>query len=145
MIMKGRLLKDMDEIATALRNARTILIIGLSRDSRKDSNVVARALSKRYEVLAVNPAGDVSGFKTFTSIKEASGKLDKVDIVNIFRPSDETPDIVYEIIKSGIMPKVIWMQEGIKNNMAAKMAREHGIDVVMDRCIYKVARDNNLV
>ena len=86
---------------------------------------------KSYKIIPVNPSADeIIGEKTYKSLSEIK---ETVDIVNIFRPSIEVLEIVREAIK--IHPKVIWMQLGIINKEAAKLAEENGILVVMDKCL----------
>jgi len=141
----ARILTLDEEIVEYLSDARSILIVGLSRDENKTSNIIARKLSKKYEIYGVNPNGMVKGIVTFSSIEEASNEIKEIDVVDIFRPSEEITQIVGEVIESGLKTKIIWMQEGIKNVEAAEIAVKAGINVVMDRCIYKTMLHNNML
>lgn len=120
------------DIPHILRTCRTIAIVGLSGKPERDSHSVAEYLIRHgYEVIPVNPMiREVFGLRAYPDL---SSVPEKVDIVNIFRRSDQVPLIVDEAIK--INAKVIWMQLGIVNEEAAQKAREAGLQVVMNRCI----------
>jgi predicted CoA-binding protein len=126
-----------EEINSVLNNHKTVAIVGLSRDPAKASHRVARYLqSVGYRVIPVNPfADEILGEKAYNSLLEVP---ETIEIVDIFRPSEDVPPIVEEAIqlkkKRGI-PNVIWMQLGIVNEEAAERAREAGFTVVMNRCI----------
>lgn len=116
---------------------QTVAVVGLSRDCSKPSHRVARYLqSVSYRVIPVNPFIDyVLGEKSYKSLLEVP---ETIDIVDIFRPSDKVLPIVDQAIKlkkeSGF-PKVIWMQQGIINQQAAKRAKQAEFKVVMNRCM----------
>jgi predicted CoA-binding protein len=120
------------DIPHILRTCRTIAIVGLSGKPERDSHSVAEYLIRHgYKVIPVNPMiREVFGLRAYPDLSSVS---EKVDIVNIFRRSDQVPPIVDEAIK--INAKVIWMQLGIVNEEAAQKAREAGLQVVMNRCI----------
>lgn len=109
-------------------------MVGLSAKPDKPSYRVASYLKENgYKIIPVNPGireilGEVS-YPDLSSIPKP------VDVVNIFRRSEEVPAIVEEAIKIG--SKVVWMQEGVTNEEAAVRAREAGLLVVMDRCMLK--------
>lgn len=111
-----------------------VAVVGVSRDPRKDSYRVAQYLdSQGYEIEPVNPtATELLGRKAHATLAELKGK---VDIVDIFRPSEDVPAIVDAAIEAGA--KVIWMQEGIRHSEAAAKARAHGMAVVEDHCLMK--------
>ncbi|MCW4015422.1 MAG: CoA-binding protein [Candidatus Bathyarchaeota archaeon] len=125
------------EIKSVLESYRTVAVVGLSRNPVKASHKVARYLqSVGYRVIPVNPFVDKllgeSSYKSLLDIPE------KVDIIDIFRPSGDVSTLVDEAItlkKKVGSPKVIWMQLGIVNEDAARRAKEAGFTVVMDRCI----------
>lgn len=118
--------------STILSNARSIAIVGLSPKQERPSNDVAQYLIKAgYTVYPVNPGQDsILGLKCYPSLYDIP---DPIDIVNIFRRSSEVLPIVEAAV--GIGASTVWMQEGIVNNEAADYAEEHGLQVVMDRCI----------
>ncbi len=120
------------EIKKILEEAKTIAIVGLSKDPEKTSYRVAQYLKiNGYKIIPVNPSGgEILGEKCYTSLKEIP---EIVDIVNIFRKPEALAEVVDEAIE--IKPKVIWMQLGLANNKAAEKACEHGIKVIMNKCI----------
>lgn len=126
-----------EEIRSVLKTCRTVAVVGLSRNPAKDSYRVAHYLqSVGYRVIPVNPfADEILGEKCYKSLLDVP---ETIEVVDIFRPSEDVPSIVEEAIelknKLGT-PKVIWMQLGIVNEEAARQAREAGITVVMDRCM----------
>jgi uncharacterized protein len=126
-----------DHILELLRNAKTIAVVGLSDSPLRPSfGVSAYMQSQGYRIIPVNPMCDeVLGEKSYKSLLEVP---DKVDIVNIFRRSEFVPPIVDQAIQ--IKAPAIWMQESVIHNQAAEKARQHGIFVVMDKCILKEHR-----
>ena len=124
----------MDEILIKLilENSKTIAVIGCSSNPEKAAHRIPKYMQEHgYKIISVNPNSDnILGEKTFKSISDVK---EKVDIVNIFRPSEDCLEVVKEAIK--IKPKVIWMQSGIINEDAKKLAEQHGMKVVMDRCL----------
>ncbi len=126
-----------EEIKSVLERYRTVAVVGLSRNPAKASYRVAQYLqSVGYHIIPVNPfADEILGEKCYKSLLEVP---ETIDIVDIFRPSEDVPAIVEEAItiKNRVgSPKVIWMRLGIVNEEAAKRAREAGFTVVMDRCM----------
>ena len=117
-----------------LNKARVIAVVGLSENKSRASYRVGKFLIGRgYKVISVNPRYEtVLGLKSYSSLLDIP---DDVDIVDIFRKSEAVDEIVADAIKIGA--KVIWMQEGVINENAAKEAKDAGLEVVMDRCIYK--------
>ena len=112
---------------------RTIAIVGASPDSKKTSNIIMKYLRNTgYKVFPVNPVTDnkiIHGepvYKKLTDIK------DHVGIVNVFRPSEEAEEIAKQTIE--ISANVLWLQLGIHNENAAKIAEDAGLKVVMNRC-----------
>jgi predicted CoA-binding protein len=111
-----------------------IAIIGLSPDEGRASNRVGAYLKKQgYKIIPVNPTEKV--ILEEVSYPNLTAVPDKVDVVDIFRRSEQVLPIVEEAIKIGA--KVIWMQEGINNEEAAKIARDAGLKVVVNKCMYK--------
>ncbi|MEM0092545.1 MAG: CoA-binding protein, partial [Saccharolobus sp.] len=91
-----------------------------------------------YNVIPVNPsANEILGKKSYPTILDIP---EKIEVVEIFRPSNEVPKIVDQVLervkKVGDV-KVIWMQEGIRNDDSAEKARKAGLIVIQDRCMYK--------
>ncbi|MFA7383467.1 MAG: CoA-binding protein [Desulfurivibrionaceae bacterium] len=129
------LLDDLPAIKNLLATAQTIAVVGLSPKESRPSNMVARyLLAAGYTVIPVNPGQeeilDLPCYPSLTAIPC------QVDIVNIFRRSEEVPPIVAEAIAIGA--KGVWMQEGVVHAEAARTAKAAGLVVVMDRCIKTV-------
>jgi predicted CoA-binding protein len=120
-----------DEI---LRDCRTIAVVGLSSNPARPSFEVASYMKTQgYRVIPVNPnETNVLAEAAYPLLAAVPGTI---DLVNIFRKSEEVLPIVEDTIARGA--KAIWMQEGITNEQAALRARESGLLVVMDRCWLK--------
>jgi len=120
--------------ATILNNYRIIAMVGLSPDPNRPSHRVAKYLiNQGYKVIPVNPdAQEILGTRSYSNM---SSIPETIDIVDIFRRSEEVMPIVDEAIKVGA--KAVWMQEGVVNEEAASKAQDAGLLVVMDRCMLK--------
>ncbi len=126
-----------DPIAELLRTARVIAVVGLSSRRRRPSFGVAQFLqSVGYRIIPVNPnETEVLGEKAFARLEDIR---EKIDIVDIFRRSEEVPPVVESAIRLGA--KAVWMQEGVVHPQSAEHARHAGLFVVMDACILKEHR-----
>jgi len=130
-----------DDVKEILTKYRTVAVVGLSRDPSKDSYSVAEYLqSQGFRVMPVNPTADeILGEKCYKSLLNMPADVQRtVEIVDVFRPSSETPAIVEQAVRLKELydkPYVVWMQLGIVNEQAAEMARQAGITVVMNRCM----------
>lgn len=115
-----------------LLSTNTVASVGLSSNDEKESYWIVFFLKEMgYRMIPVNPkATEIFGEKAYPSLLDVP---DKVDVVQIFRKPEDVPPIVEDAIKIGA--KVVWMQEGIVNEEAARMAREAGLQVVMDACM----------
>lgn len=115
-----------------LSHAKTIAVIGLSADESKPSHYVSAYMQQHgYKLYPVNPAiAEVLGERAYPSL---AALPIKPDIVNVFRLPNAIPAIVDEMIALGLPS--LWVQQGIVNVEAGARAEEHGIRVVMDRCI----------
>jgi thioredoxin len=125
-----------------LMTSRVIAIVGLSKDPNKDSYPVAAYLQSRgYEVIPVNPtATQILGRKAYPSLLDIPDELAKtIDIVDIFRPSDQVSPIVDQVIrlreKYGKNPRAVWMQLGIESPEAAAKATKAGLAVTQNMCV----------
>lgn len=123
-----------DEMRTLLKKVRTIAVLGLSPQPARPSYFVAKAMqSFGYHIIPVRPAvSEVLGEKAYATLADVP---EKVDLVDIFRAAEHLDSIVDECLRLNI--PAIWIQEGIVNEAAAQKARDAGMTVVMDRCIYK--------
>ena len=112
---------------------RNIAVVGMSNTEGKPANFVPKYLIENgYNVIPVNPTtSEVLGRKSYASISDVP---EQVDIIDVFRRSEDVPIIVEDAInKKGV--KVIWMQSGIYNEEAERRAKVNGIDVVFNRCM----------
>ncbi len=123
-----------DSITAILERYKTLAVVGLSpKLSRPSHGVAAYMMARGYRIIPVNPnAQSVFGEKSYNSLEEVPGP---VEIVVIFRRSEYVPEIVEGALRKGA--KVIWMQEGVTHEEAARRAREAGLAVIQDRCILK--------
>ena len=123
-----------DEIGELLKNARTIAVVGLSDSPMRTSYGVSKYMQAQgYRIIPVNPQISRSlGEKAYASLSEVR---ETIDLVNVFRRAEYVPELVDEAIRLKL--PAIWLQEGVIHEAAAKKARQSGILVVMDRCIYK--------
>ncbi len=124
----------MNQISEILHSCRTIAVVGLSGKRYRPSYGVAEYLKRSgYKIVPVNPMEtEVLGERAYPDLDSVPGPVDMVDI---FRRSEFVPEIVEAAIRKGA--KVIWMQEGVIHEAAARRAEEAGLKVVMDRCILK--------
>ena len=131
------------DTAKILKKYQVIAVIGCSRDVTKDAHTVpAYIKSKGYLVIPVNPSGeDILGQKSYKSISEIPyGLKDKIEVINIFRPSPELLGIIQSILKEkSSLPslKVIWAQLGIQDDSAKALAEQNGLIFVQNRCMMR--------
>ncbi len=135
MTGKGSQVVTDEEIRKILETVRTIAVVGFSANPARPSNSVSRFLvSKGYRVIPVNPglAGQVHlGETVRASLSEIGGGVDMVDI---FRRSEEVLPVVQEAVDALPDAGVIWMQLGVRNPDAAALAEARGLQVVQNRC-----------
>ncbi len=126
---------DLSIIEKALQS-KTIAVVGLSRSEDKAAYRIPSYLkSVGYKIIPVNPnaAGQtILGEKVYSSLSEIP---EKIDVVEVFRPSEEVLSIAEQVLKLKIKPKFFWMQAGIENNEAKQLLENNGVEVVMDRCM----------
>jgi len=120
-----------------LSKYRNVAVVGLSPNQERPSHRIAKYLAEQgYNIIPINPnAQQILGKASYPKL---SSIPEKVEVVDIFRRSEEVMTIVEEAIKIGA--KAVWMQEGIINEEAAAKAREAGLMVVMDKCMSKEHR-----
>jgi predicted CoA-binding protein len=123
-----------DVIADILKKYKTIAVVGLSSNTSRPSFGVTQYMQSRgYEIIPVNPnETEVLGEKSYARLEDIP-KTHKIEIVDIFRRSQNVPPVIDSAIAMGA--KVIWMQQGIENQVAAAKARAAGIFVIEDACI----------
>ena len=130
-------LHNPDAIQQILKECRTIAVVGLSSNPGRPSYSVASYMKQQgYRVIPVNPHEvNVFGEQAYPSLAAIP---DKVDLVNVFRRSEEAGVVVDEAIRIGA--KAVWLQEGVRDDAAARRAQQAGLLVVMDRCWLKAHR-----
>lgn len=123
-----------EEIKTILENVGNIAVVGLSDKMDRTSYMVSAAMQNRgYRIIPVNPqaAGQkILGETCYASLKDVP---EPIDMVNVFRRSEYCADVAREAVD--VHAKTIWLQLGVVNQEAAHIAAEHGIHMIMDRCI----------
>jgi len=124
-------LPALTRVKEVLRTARTIAVVGFSPKANRPSHLVGSYLiQKGFRVFPVNPGqSEICGVKCYPDLASIP---EPVDVVNIFRRSEEVLPVVEEAL--AIRAKVIWMQEGIVNQEASVLAEKAGLIVIMDRC-----------
>lgn len=123
---------DIETLRRILAANRVIAVVGLSADWYRPSYFAAKyMLEHGYRVIPVNPKYDaILGQRCYKSLKDIG---DKVDIVDVFRKSQDVMPVAEEAIAIGA--RVLWQQLGVKNEAAAERARAAGLETVMDRCV----------
>ncbi len=121
-----------DEEIKKFYSLKNIAVVGMSKNPDKAAHYVPKYLhEKGYNIIPVNPtASEILGKKCYAKLSDISVP---VDIVDVFRPSEQIMPVIDEAIK--IKPKVIWLQEGIHNTEAEILAEKAGIKVVFNRCM----------
>jgi uncharacterized protein len=127
----------MKPVSQILQSARTIAVVGVSSKRFRPSYGVTEYLQRAgYRIIPVNPQeAEVLGERSYPDLDSVPGPI---DIVDIFRRSEFVPEIVEAAIRKGA--KLIWMQEGVVHEEAARRAEGAGVTVVMDHCILKEHR-----
>ena len=126
---------DIDKIAYILQVSKTIAVVGLSPKPERDSYQVSEYLLRQgYNIIPVNPGhSEILGRKSYPSLFDIP---ESIDIVDIFRRSESVPPIVRAAVQ--IQAQYIWMQEGVENEEAAAIARQHEVTVIQNLCLKKM-------
>lgn len=126
---------DDGKVRDVLKNSRKILVIGMSRNELKPSGYVPRYLrAAGYQVIPLNPLADeIDGTKSLKSLNELK---EPVDIVDIFRPSEDIPQITEGLLRIPTLYKAVWLQEGIYDDSILKLIGI-GKDIFWNRCMMK--------
>ncbi|MFY9586164.1 MAG: CoA-binding protein [Actinomycetota bacterium] len=121
-----------DEIKQIYEETKTIAVVGASSDESKPSHRIPKYLqSQGFKIIPVSPkGGQCLGEKVYAKLADIP---EPVDVVDVFRPADETPQIARDAVAIGA--KVLWLQSGIANDEAEGIAEAAGLKVVMDRCM----------
>jgi predicted CoA-binding protein len=121
-----------DELREIYAGIKTIAVVGASNDESKAANEIPRYLQRQgFRIVPVNPrGGEILGERAYPSLTEVDVPL---DVVEVFRPSEETPAIARDAVAIGA--KVLWLQTGIESEEAERIAREGGLTTVMNMCM----------
>ena len=121
-----------DELKQIYADTKTIAVVGASNDSQKAGHSIPAYLQTQgYKIIPVNPrGGEIFGEPVRASLADID---EPIDVVDVFRPSEETPDIARQAVEAGA--KVLWLQTGIESEEAERIAREGGLQVVMNTCM----------
>ena len=121
-----------EQIAEIYRSTRTIAVVGAStNDSKPAHRIPAYLQSQGYRIIPVNPSADtIFGEPTVKSLAEIT---EGVDVVDVFRPAEETPEIARQAVALGA--RVLWLQIGIESEEAARIATDGGMAVIMNTCM----------
>jgi hypothetical protein len=121
-----------DDLKKIYAEVKTIAVVGASADETKAGHRIPRYLqSQGYRIIPVSPkGGEILGEKVYASLAEIP---DAVDVVDVFRPAEETPAIARDAVAIGA--KVLWLQSGIASDEAEQIGEAGGLTVVMDRCM----------
>ena len=129
---------SLDEIKDILKETKTIAVVGLSPKPKRPSHSVSKAMQGfGYTIIPVRPAVDeVLGEKAYPDLESIPDSLQsKIDMVNVFRAPEKISPIIDACIKLKV--PLIWLQDGVVNEVEAEKAQKAGITVVMDRCVYR--------
>ena len=127
-------IEDDDGLREILMSSVTVASVGVSSNQEKPSyGIFAYLLAHGYEMIPVNPgAPEIQGRKTYPDLASIPGKI---DVVQVFRKPEDVPPVVEQAIDIGA--RVVWMQEDVINEEAARAAEAAGLKVVMNRCMQK--------
>jgi predicted CoA-binding protein len=123
-----------DQVKQILLDTKTIAVVGMStKPNRPSQNVPKYLMEHGYKIVPINPnADEILGEKAYPNLTAIPQDI-HIDTVQVFLHSEDVPPVVEDAIKIGA--KVVWMQEGVRNEAAAKRAQEAGLMVVQDRCM----------
>lgn len=123
-----------DEEIRKVLKLRKVAVVGISRDPTKASHYVPKYLMEHgYHIIPVNPfAQEILALKCYRSLLDVQ---EPIDIVDVFRPSEDVPQVIEEAIKKKV--KTVWLQEGIHNLESEQNAIRHGLEVIWNRCMMK--------
>ena len=127
-------IEDDGQLREILLGSKTVACVGVSSNQEKPSyGIFAYLLAQGYEMIPVNPGTpEIQGRKTYPDLASIPAKI---DVVQVFRRPEDVPAVVDQAIKAGA--RVVWMQEEVINEEAARTAEAAGLRVVMNRCMRK--------
>jgi predicted CoA-binding protein len=130
-------LNEPETIRTILEKTRTIAVLGLSDNPDRAAFHVSKYMQQEgYRIVPVHPGVTKAlGEKAYPTLDAAYAAEGRIDLVNVFRASQYVPEIVKDVMRLKI--PYLWLQEGVCHEEAVQWAEADGVQVVMDRCIYK--------
>ena len=135
--MDAELIARRNELRSLLGEARVIAVVGISAKEWRPSHEVASYLQDHgYRIIPINPnETEVLGERAYPSLLDIPEDV-RVDVVDVFRRPEHTAEVARDAVQIGA--RLLWLQEGIVSEEAARIAQEGGLDVVMGVCIKKV-------
>ena len=135
--MGAALIPEERELRSLLGEAHVVAVVGISSTPSRPSHEVAAYLQEHgYRIVPVNPnEEEVLGERAYASLLDVPHDL-HVDVVDVFRRAEHTPEVARQAVAIGA--RVLWLQEGIVNEEAARVADEGGLEVIMGVCIRHV-------
>ena len=135
--MDAELSPEERELRSLLGEARVVAVVGISSKPWRPSHEVASYLQEHgYRIVPVNPnEEEVLGKKVYASLLDIPKEI-HVDVVDVFRRAEHTPEVARDAVAIGA--RVLWLQEGIVSDEAARIAADGGLEVIMGVCIMKV-------
>lgn len=122
-------------IRSILDGVSTIAVVGASANAARPSYIVTKYLAERgYKVIPVNPGQAGKTLAGLTFVGQLSDIKEPIDMVDVFRASEHVPAVLDEVLAMTPLPRVLWLQLGVRHEGAAHRAREAGMTVVMNRC-----------
>lgn len=123
---------ETEELKQIYEDTKTIAVVGASASEEKAAHSIPRYLQREgFRIIPVNPrGGEILGEKVYEKLTDVP---EQIDVVDVFRPSEETPDVAKDAVAVGA--KVLWLQEGISSEEAERIASDGGLKVVMDTCM----------
>ncbi|MBB6099532.1 hypothetical protein HNR42_002982 [Deinobacterium chartae] len=126
------------DIVRILQSSKVVAVVGFHSDITKPAYYVPEYLFRHgYRIIPVNPAlaargAEFFGVKAVATLAEIK---EPIDVVDVFRRADKVPEHLEDILAMNPLPKVVWLQLGIRNDSVASALEARGIDVVQDRCM----------
>lgn len=132
------LINELPDVKRVLKDNKVVAVVGFNRDTMKAAHYVPEYLHRQgYTIIPVNPSLAARG-ESFFGQKAVSTLAEihvPVDIVDVFRRSDRVHDHLQDILNMNPLPKVVWLQLGIRDDNVARELTARGIDVIQDRCM----------
>lgn len=126
------------DLTRILQDSKTVAVVGFHPDSMKPAHYVPEYLSRQgYTIIPVNPALAARNQSFFgqRAVSTLAELTTPVDVVEVFRRSDKVREHLADILNMQPLPKVVWLQQGIRDDEVARELQARGIEVVQDRCM----------